>query len=448
MGAMGKALARAGGLTLAAFLSACASSPPRMSPSALEQGIDTQLAQVRALDAEFQAFQAASAPLPPAGGAASAVYYNIAGARLQELEPRHTPVIHQMLSAALEQRGATRFEYRTPQGGAVELYPPWPGQQFEGIPLPVQYAAVVGASPGLRGAESDLRVPLANGEGELVTIWNDSGDRIAAVGSARALPTVGSGGPPADALRARYRIGELEGWSPDELASLDRALALLSPPELAAIVGIPFRRRGTAPASLPTPPASLLGGGSFKRCGSYQWQQGERWIEIYDCAFATEDFGFVGAADHPFAPSVRLIEHEIGHAIAKRRIADLLDRMLQHNNDARTLAEEYNRHKAIPAEQINRYKAMRDKVAVIAEVMNRWNAAVTASGGAASPLLAQFDQVRADTGFTAYGRWNSDEAFAEAFSLYRTDPDACRRISPEVFAFFEAGRHLPAGQGP
>ena len=46
-----------------------------------------------------------------------------------------------------------------------------------------------------------------------------------------------------------------------------------------------------------------------------------------------------------------------------------------------------------------------------------------------------------ETGFTVYGRWNSDEAFAEAFSLYRADPDACQRISPPVFAYFDAGRH-------
>jgi hypothetical protein len=62
--------------------------------------------------------------------------------------------------------------------------------------------------------------------------------------------------------------------------------------------------------------------------------------------------------------------------------------------------------------------------------------------GNSSPVIAEFDQVRARNGFTVYGRWNSDEAFAEAFSLYRADPDACRRISPQVFAFFDAGRHL------
>ncbi len=48
----------------------------------------------------------------------------------------------------------------------------------------------------------------------------------------------------------------------------------------------------------------------------------------------------------------------------------------------------------------------------------------------------------AASGITSYGRESAAEAFAEAFSLFRSDPDALRRVAPEVLDFFQRGKHL------
>jgi hypothetical protein len=139
---------------------------------------------------------------------------------------------------------------------------------------------------------------------------------------------------------------------------------------------------------------------------------------------------------------VRVILHEIGHAIGKREMTALVTEMVESNGQALDLFAEFNRHaKNVPTEQLSRFKHMNDELAEIAKIMNHWNETTQAGALATPAVLVSFDRVRAGQGFTAYGRWNLDEAFAEAFSLYRADPDACRRISPPAFAFFDAGRH-------
>ena len=109
------------------------------------------------------------------------------------------------------------------------------------------------------------------------------------------------------------------------------------------------------------------------------------------------------------------------------------------------LVVEFNRQaKRIDPSQLDRYKKMQEQIAEISAAVGRWQVALDGGASSLSPVLEQFDQVRGQTGFTAYGRWNSDEAFAEAFSLYRADPAACKRISPPVFAYFDSGRHAAA----
>ena len=94
-----------------------------------------------------------------------------------------------------------------------------------------------------------MRVPLKDGGAELVTVWNDDGARIEAADGADApLPAVATVSCRPRLTRARYGVGPIDGWSAGELASLERALALLSPQELAAIWGCRF-------AACPPPPA-------------------------------------------------------------------------------------------------------------------------------------------------------------------------------------------------
>jgi hypothetical protein len=315
-----------------------------MSTSALEEKVTRNLTQTRALDAEFEAFKANTRPRGPGGSAAGGAYYNSAEVRLQAIEPAQARGVHQMLREQLEKQGATHFEYMAPEG-ARQFAAPWSSQNFDGVPLAVQYAtaAILSAGPSLRGAETDMRVPFKGGGAELVTVWNDDAAHIeAADGTDASLPAVATGPPQAEAVRAHYGTGPIDGWSASELASLERALALLSPQELAAISGLPFRRGSSAPSDLPKPPPGLLAG-EGKQCGAFRLKPGDTRIEIYDCAFQSEATGFVGGTDRPLPPSVRAILHEIGHAIAKRRIADLSSRMFASDGESSELAVEFNR---------------------------------------------------------------------------------------------------------
>ena len=43
---------------------------------------------------------------------------------------------------------------------------------------------------------------------------------------------------------------------------------------------------------------------------------------------------------------------------------------------------------------------------------------------------------------TRYGATSRDEAFAEAFMLYKRDPEALERAQPGALAWFRAGKHI------
>jgi hypothetical protein len=445
MGVPGTGLVRAGAVAACLWLTACATAP-KLSTDELEKRIDAQVTQTHALDQRFAAFQSAGGHPGAAESAAKSEgpFYNSEPARFPEIDARQKRWVKETLTTALEQRGAARLDYLTGKG-TVQFVPPWGDQSFEGIPLEVLLATSFGASRRLRGAESDVRISDRRGGARMVTIWNETGDRIEVKDAVEApLPPVGATALQVDALRAQYGIGPIEGWDGDELDSLARALALLSPPERAAIAGLPFRRlsKPTGEFKLPTPPPGTLSG-EGTHCGLFVWKDANRrWIEIYDCAFTLDALAFVGNPDRPLHPSVRVILHEIGHAIGKREMTALVGEMVLSNGQALELFAEFNRHgKNVPASELSRFKHMNDELADIAKVMNHWNETTQAGGLATPAVLASFDQVRAGQGFTSYGRWNLDEAFAEAFSLYRADPDACRRISPAVFAFFDTGRH-------
>lgn len=66
-----------------------------------------------------------------------------------------------------------------------------------------------------------------------------------------------------------------------------------------------------------------------------------------------------------------------------------------------------------------------------------------------SPLLVAFTDVPgAGLGPTSYGREGLSESFAESYALFRLDPDALRRFSPQLHDWFARGEHtrwLPVG---
>jgi hypothetical protein len=62
-----------------------------------------------------------------------------------------------------------------------------------------------------------------------------------------------------------------------------------------------------------------------------------------------------------------------------------------------------------------------------------------------STRLASFAAMRQRTGeqaVTAYGATGTQEAFAEAYMLFKTDPDYLRANRPQTFSWFDQGNHL------
>jgi hypothetical protein len=59
-----------------------------------------------------------------------------------------------------------------------------------------------------------------------------------------------------------------------------------------------------------------------------------------------------------------------------------------------------------------------------------------------SPLLTAYQALLGEDDWpTLYGRTSIDESFAESFAIFKTDPEALKRVLPKVFDWFEAGKH-------
>lgn len=61
------------------------------------------------------------------------------------------------------------------------------------------------------------------------------------------------------------------------------------------------------------------------------------------------------------------------------------------------------------------------------------------------PVLAAYERaLDGKPAPTRYGEASLRESFAEAFSLFRADPAALRRVLPRAFSWFEGGGHVRA----
>jgi hypothetical protein len=297
------------------------------------------------------------------------------------------------------------------------------------------------------GAEADLRIAVAQQPAQSVTIRVDASRIEVELGRPlRPLPV-----PRFDVSR-RYNIGPLveQGarWSGSDRAVLAKALSALSASERKVLQGVPFFRSHG-------PPNSLKG-------GHYQVKGCEARLVLFDSGLATERRQFAGPASAPLPTSVRTVLHEVGHALHaapgrrarcahegelarfrtqttahNARVAAVSARIRRFNAGERTPAESA----AIQSEQasIGQERSGLDARHRVLEA----DRARLDSTDDAGPVIAAYKRVWGDRPApTPYGRESPSESFAEAFSLYRVDPDALRRLAPDVLAWFEQGRHL------
>lgn len=243
--------------------------------------------------------------------------------------------------------------------------------------------------------------------------------------------------PTADDLRQSYGIAPSEGgleWSAPYYAALDQALALLSREELAFLARIPIAREH-AMAEAET---------EHRTQARYLRVGGQARIELYDLMVATDDTTFCGTVDAPRPSSVCVLLHEIGHALADTSNTSALDdlatarsslqadleplrqRVSQQGPDAPVSAGEVNSL----VHGVERLYATHERVQHL---------------GKRGPVLGQYRWARSvRKGPTPYGATDLAESFAEAFALFRSDPEALLRIDPGAHAFFLHERHLHA----
>jgi hypothetical protein len=428
-------IARASLLAAGVTALACAVVPRAERISALERGLGEQRALVRELLARTEWLEAGRGSAEPTPAEGSFPHYQPMVVRLPALPDGAEGSLRAMLAATLEARSAAAFEYRGAEGTRA-FGPPWPDERFEGVPAPVLYAAAGTATAGHRGAEWDLRLPSSAGRTYWVTVQNELDERITVAATTSPAPAVSSAPVDAPALGARHGVGAIERWRDAELDSLGEALALLSPAEIGVIRGVPFRRARAAPGQDAT--------AAERHCGRFHAERALRWIEIYDCAFENDEHSFVGTPERPLRPSVRVVLHEIGHAVSFAALTDLVARVLSGHEQVTSLVSEFNRlGRRVHPEELERFEAMRSGFEEINAGFTQVTRVLAAPDQVQTPVIRAFALVPgARSGLTPYGRRSPVEAFAEAFSLYRADPDACRRISPEVYEFFASGRHL------
>ena len=376
------------------------------------RSLDPLEKRVAELERRVAALTRAPEPMLPANAPLVPLYLGGGGEmpRLDEhlrLDARH------FLLVGLERGKVSEVEWG--DGAAVTRFaPPWEKQGFVVAPVEVLVAMGIAASEPFRGIELDLRIATRERGTHFVTLAHelDGPLRVTDIPADAATPH----DPPAQdeaALRARYGIGRLEAdgdrWSARERQSLGRALSLLSERELAKLRGISLRRMDRPKRILPAKGA----------CGVATLEGMERWIEIYDCAFRDDDIVFAGDPRAPDRASVRILLHELGHALGTEPVHRFFLDAQRLMDDAR----------AVDSHEL----ADRLRTAV---------ARVTAKH-LPGPAVTAFSKLPgASGGITSYGRQSPAEAFAEAFSLYHADPEALKRVCPAALEFFERGGHL------
>jgi len=172
-------------------------------------------------------------------------------------------------------------------------------------------------------------------------------------------------------------------WAPTEVCAVGAAWGALTEAEGARLPGLTLRRMATSRRA------------PGRELAWFDPTTEPPVIDVYDLAFA-DTAAFVGPVHAPLPLGALTVVHEIGHALAD------------------------------------------------APLRAAWlgDAPVEGRGG---PVIGAWRAMRLGPGPTPYANKSAHEAFAEAFALYKLDPEALQRAMPEAVAFFAAGGHLPAG---
>ncbi len=316
-----------------------------------------------------------------------------------------------------------------------------------------------------RGSEWDFVVRVGD-ERTLVSVRWNAGDRWD-VELGRPFEVFPETAPTAPQLRQRFAVGEFEAreaqWDTISRDRLARALGKLSPEELAVLEGLPMVRGAK----------SELGERGARHAAEYVMEEdGSARLWLLDRAFLDPGGDWAGPIDKPEPDAVFSLVHEVGHAIVFHPVR-------QGRIDSAAAVDAYNQ--AVPAVQakIDAYNALVDRVngtssprernALVAQAnaahieLQKATKEADELGARADQLVKRQDQLEKTSpvmaawlglvgerlGPTPYSTSSEHEGFADAFALYKVDPDALQRAMPAAYAWFVAGKHIEAmREGP
>lgn len=269
------------------------------------------------------------------------------------------------------------------------------------------------------GAELDLKMKSKQGKPMAVSVWiSRKGKMVFNRSNWPKFRTVKS----AEALQKKWKIGGIKNskqrkWSPLALNALDYALQLISDDERSLLDDIPVIRRKVNAAQ--------------RQRGALYIQEGDcdAKIVIYDLAVRSQSYQFVGTLDKIYPATTMTVLHEIGHAIHQRKLREIQCAYIKTVKRYNTIVKKGSRADqsslAKDNKLINKYKRK----------MKRWSKK--------NPMLMAYKKVRGgNKGPTLYAHTSIKESFAEAFALYRADPQALQRIYPKVYQWFKKKKHL------
>ncbi len=236
------------------------------------------------------------------------------------------------------------------------------------------------------------------------------------------------------------------GWSDPQFLQVLQAVAELPDSLLSPVDGITFKRDREDPSDPKT-------GGKY--------DPDAHAITMFDVAFkdSATRFGVPGAGVS--TDTVRAVAHEIGHAVDLLPLRKAWASLEQERSTLRTAFKEFESppgsgNYSFPSDRQASWNALSARVAVAersltatrADSGERHQKDATGTfqmvqGGTAAGSI-EFRQAAATDGakrITEYSDKEWGEYFAEAFSLYITDPETLRRLRPHVYEFL--ARHHP-----
>ncbi|MDP1829536.1 MAG: hypothetical protein Q8L48_40085 [Archangium sp.] len=285
---------------------------------------------------------------------------------------------------------------------------------------------------GSQGAESDFLIAQPDGTRVPTTIiWELSGAMTVQTGA--PVKDLLTAGPTAEEIAAKYKLDPFTSdgapWTPLELATIDKALSLLTPAELALAGGLGFRRKGND-----------IGG----RMAFYRRADDGMTIDVFNKVYSRDEDYFYGPVDAPTVASVSTILHELAHAMSDfqgRQKAIAANKAVAEAMAAQAAM------KADPSPETK--KVAKEKFAVadaLRSTINNLDKVMLKNGRAAERAFAAV--VDPAVSVTQYGRATIDENLAEGFVLSKLDEPALERVAKPAIAWYKAGTFATEAQKP